>query len=611
MKLLLLSLFASVASATYHLDVHLKNNNLGLLTEKLYSISTPGSSEYGQFLSNDDVRALVGADDDSIESVKQWLIQAGGDSVTVNSHNSVVTAAFHLDSPALRLTSRGLPHSDTHPIGCVDFVVRRDPLPRSNAEAVDHATSAVQLATSSSDDGNLEAAPYTVSNIKDAYQMPVDLQASNDATTAMVWGPGTFGYSPAQLRLHRAKEAPLINMDKITFDTDNHGEAGGDNFGEGQLDVTMLSSFGLNVNLIVSNTNTSSSTEETTGFGAALLSFITELSARETVPHILSMSLGSLSAASCDLLCTEAVAEFGHTLEECQAYIATQRQVCMFLSTEQTDKINTALQVLGARGVTVMGSSGDGGSHFSFGPFKSDGGIGDDLNSVSCKYQIPVFPTASPYVLSIGGEMWDNDDSSKPITWAGYGGGSGGGFSIEFDAPEHQKATVAEYLAKDGMPPASSFDATKRAYPDVSAVGVSGTSQSCPLLAGMLSLLVDMRLNAGLPALGFLGPRLYQVATDFPGEAFEDIVGGNSGLSCGDETGFPAGEGWDANTGFGRPLWPGMVKHFASDESLVVKEAAGDDDACAPENVCVYNDVGDSQCCTGGEMCIAGVGCRC
>ena len=45
------------------------------------------------------------------------------------------------------------------------------------------------------------------------------------------------------------------------------GTAGGDNYGEGNLDVKMITAFGLNVHTIVSNTNTSSSTEEGNGFG--------------------------------------------------------------------------------------------------------------------------------------------------------------------------------------------------------------------------------------------------------------------------------------------------------------------------------------------------------
>merc|ERR1719265_2958703 len=105
-------------------------------------------------------------------------------------------------------------------------------------------------------------------------------------------------------------------MDKVKFDTANHGREG-DNYGEGNLDTKMISAFGLNVTTLVSNTNTSSSTEEGEGFGQALLDFVTELASRETVPHVLSMSLGSLAAYSCDLLCSEAV-KAGHTPDECQ-----------------------------------------------------------------------------------------------------------------------------------------------------------------------------------------------------------------------------------------------------------------------------------------------------
>ena len=55
-----------------------------------------------------------------------------------------------------------------------------------------------------------------------------------------------------------------MNTDKVTFDTANHGVSGGDNFGEGTLDTHMIASFGQNVSTLVSNTNTSASTEETT-----------------------------------------------------------------------------------------------------------------------------------------------------------------------------------------------------------------------------------------------------------------------------------------------------------------------------------------------------------
>lgn len=46
------------------------------------------------------------------------------------------------------------------------------------------------------------------------------------------------------------------------------------------------------------------------------------------VPDVLSMSLGSLSGASCDLLCSEAAKE-GHSEKDCNDFLQQQRQVLL------------------------------------------------------------------------------------------------------------------------------------------------------------------------------------------------------------------------------------------------------------------------------------------
>jgi tripeptidyl-peptidase-1 len=238
----------------------------------------------------------------------------------------------------------------------------------------------------------------------------------------------------------------------------------------------------------------------------------------------------------------------------------------MFLSQDQVQRIHAGFQLLGLRGTTIFGSSGDGGSHFSFQPFDDSTALGQALNQVSCQYQMPVFPTASPFVISVGGEDWVNGDSSNPEAW----NGSGGGFSWQFNRPAFQASTVDAYISSQnssaGFPSSNSYNVLGRAYPDISAVAVDGTSQSSPIMAGIFSMIVDQRLSRGLPALGFIGPRLYQISSKYPGEAFQDITNGNSQTSC--DNGFPATVGWDAVTGFGRPIWSGLLKHFASDATL-------------------------------------------
>jgi tripeptidyl-peptidase-1 len=74
-------------------------------------------------------------------------------------------------------------------------------------------------------------------------------------------------------------------------------------------------------------------------------------------------------------------------------------------------------------------------------------------------------------------------------------------------------------------------------------------SASTPVVAGIVSLLNDIRRVAGKPPLGFLNPLLYKRAT---AAALHDItLGANEG--CSGMGGFPARRGWDAVTGVGTP----------------------------------------------------------
>ena len=80
---------------------------------------------------------------------------------------------------------------------------------------------------------------------------------------------------------------------------------------------------------------------------------------------------------------------------------------------------------------------------------------------------------------------------------------------------------------------------------------LSGTSASCPVIAGMVSLINSARLDAGKPALGWLNPKIYALNGSFA----NDVTSGNNkctrsaSLCC--YQGFYAAPGWDPVTGFG------------------------------------------------------------
>lgn len=103
---------------------------------------------------------------------------------------------------------------------------------------------------------------------------------------------------------------------------------------------------------------------------------------------------------------------------------------------------------LGLRGVSILFSSGDSGvgSNCNGGPF------------------VPEYPTDSPWVTSVGATV-----NTSPETVAGF---SGGGFSNRWPQPSWQNQIVSNYLTNTpGVPNAKYYNASGRAYPDVSAQG--------------------------------------------------------------------------------------------------------------------------------------------
>jgi len=226
----------------------------------------------------------------------------------------------------------------------------------------------------------------------------------------------------------------------------------------------------------------------------------------------------------------------------------------MYDSADQSIRIDAEFIKLGARGMTILAATGDGGSHFSFQFFRNSG-IGAALNKISCKYNFPTFPAESSWVVGVGGTDW-TDGPTRPVAWIA----SGGGFSWRFPMPAYQSSVVNAYLqsqgGKSGFPSSGSFNSTMRAYPDVAALannvpiimqgqeqGTGGTSASAPSWAGIISMINDQRLSNGLSPLGFVNPRLYQIAAQYPGQALQDVVKGNTacasdGNCC--SQGFPA-----------------------------------------------------------------------
>lgn len=397
-----------------------------------------------------------------------------------------------------------------------------------------------------------------------------------------VWGTGTYGVSLEDLSNYYSQyniDAAEVNDVLVQGDA---GTVNGPNWMEATLDATVISGMALNVTTQVLNTDNSTATEQGVAFGDAMLSWLVGLSNSHVVPYVISMSLGSLSWDSCNILCNyvQSSSNGTYTYADCQAYMENQFQVCMYRSGDLINHMDLEFIKLSARGVTLLAAAGDGGSHYSFQPFPSDN-IGNLLNQISCQLNFPTFPAESAHVVAVGGSDWPNGPTA-PVAWSA----GGSGFSWRFPMPAYQQSVVLNYLQQQKMnlPPSNAYAGQNRAYPDVAALAnnvpivengqlqeTGGTSASTPSFAGIISLINDQRLNQGLPTLGLVNPRLYQIAAAHPGEAFYDITQGNSACNSGGSccnTGFPAATGWDAVSGLGTPLFPGLIKYLGNDKML-------------------------------------------
>lgn len=233
-------------------------------------------------------------------------------------------------------------------------------------------------------------------------------------------------------------------------------------------------------------------------------------------------------------------------------------------------KVCNLFMQLGARGVSVIFASGD-------------NGPGDSCTSNSnSTYFQPIFPATCPWVTAIGATANRDDMTGAPF--------SSGGFSLYFDRPGYQDASVQPYvegLGSNASPYAAYFNGSRRAFPDAATIGVNyavvdqgahylvnGTSASAATFAGQVALLNAARLSSNLTALGFLNPLLY--SSNYSGAGiFSDVTGGSS-VGCVGNSAFGAEgarwnatDGWDPVTGLG-------VLNFTSLQATVAPDAASD-----------------------------------
>ncbi|MFD5325244.1 protease pro-enzyme activation domain-containing protein [Streptomyces sp. NPDC127092] len=251
---------------------------------------------------------------------------------------------------------------------------------------------------------------------------------------------------------------------------------------------------------------------------------------------------------------------------------------------------NLIFQQAAAQGQTVVVASGDSGSTGCYLPIDEEG---TPHPEVPDQDQLVVdFPSASPYVLAVGGTTMQTSVSNQ-TTWSGSGGGVSRGFTVPSDGFQAGR-TGAGYSDLCTAP----ADTTCRQLPDVAGVAdpatgypiafgggqywgvMGGTSGAAPVWSALLGQAnQDLACQANGP-VGAVHRALYQL----PATAFRDVTTGNTNLTkSGNFSGlYQAGTGFDLATGLGTPNGREIVAGLCK---AVAPSPASTFDALAPARI--------------------------
>ncbi|KAJ6447828.1 subtilisin-like protein [Mycena sanguinolenta] len=522
------------ASEMLTLRVALTSNNIAGLEEQLKSVATPGSSNFRQWLSMDDVKTYAQPSADTASAFNAFasangltptVISPNGDWVSitlpVSKANALFAADFdHFTHPSLnssitRTLSVSLP---SELVGHVDVIYPTTSFVASDARLVPglrrlNGRDGPAASCNSSD----PAGVITPTCLQDLYGIPTTpaTEASNKLLVTGYDGEWPQDADLSQfLSLLRPDISPSTTFTFLSADNGTDPQNAPFAGVEANLDIQYTAGIATSVPLEFLSVGSF-----LTVFSTALLDTTTFLDGIPNPPSVMTTSYGDTEA------------DFGASLaiKICNGYMA-----------------------LSARGISVIGSSGDGGVR----------GNHDSQDVCANNTFMPVFPSGCPYVTSVGSTQGFAPEKATNFT--------GGGFSNFFSTPDYQTGAVAGFLETIPEDFTGTFNKTGRAYPDVSTQGWNfemvsdgqvilegGTSASSPTFASIIALINDRLVAAGKPVLGFLNPFLYSKASS----TFTDItIGHNSGFVCpASSVAFDATVGWDPLTGLGTPNFPDLL----------------------------------------------------
>ncbi|KAH8655161.1 peptidase S8/S53 domain-containing protein [Tricladium varicosporioides] len=530
------------------LSIVLAKQNIDQLESRLLEVSTPGNAEYGKYFDAEIANRLFAPDANASGSVEFWLRNQGiqnitGDGyrltfqTTVENANKLLNTSFRIYQQTdngisnMRTTQYSVPNdlvkfidliTPTTYFGVPKSTQRKGPsiIPRLERKEVGFRNQTYKVC--SKDD------PYQVITPdcqKELYNIGNYTPEFNSGSMAgFVTFNDMFTLYDDLFKFEELLNITKQNITTITINGASNNQTQGGYHSEGNLDADIL--VGISHPLPVMEFNV------------------------KLYPDGLNMTEGDYWNELFSYFHTQPNWKLPQVISI--SYYSDEEDI----PPRYAQYICNLIGILGLRGITMMGCSGDRGLGY---PCRSKSG--------ELKFNT-VFPSSCPYYTSVGATMHVPEEGFYI---------SSGGFSSYFPAPRYQQKAVNNYLdeqvkKEDRELYGKYANFSGRAFPDIALMGLnaatvnrgyygggSGTSASAPMLAGIIALINDARLQAGKGPLGFINPLIYEYGST----VFNDITKGLS-YGCGqlDRSGnlsslplmsWNCTVGWDPVTGIGTP----------------------------------------------------------
>ncbi|KAH9025026.1 subtilisin-like protein [Lactarius pseudohatsudake] len=529
------SLGLPTADTIIDLYIALKPHRENALIDALNEVSNPSHPRYGMHLSREQVADIVAPHPDTVQLVHSWLehhrvtsssvsVTHGGSfltvtGVSVSQANDLLGASYQLythtetNETVVRTLGYSLPvvlHEHVQTVAPTTFF--SSPLTQWQTPRKRSDVAAVRSGKSSSGE------PVT---------MPLSRRITAVTPAFLRWLYGTFAYVPSAMDRNVIGVTGYIEQYPSPTDLTSYMRKYRPDGIDATYSVLSVNGGGYNPNNPGKEANVDIQLSEGMSF---------------PTPHIFYSTKPSPNGDNF-LAWLGAVLSMQHAPPTITTSYGTYEKG---FPVDYASPVCNLFAQLGTRGVSVLFSTGD-----------------DGVGKGDCTARFtPFFPAtcgsphghifAGPYVTAVGGTT-----SFMPEVAASL---SGGGFSEYFPRPGYQQQAVSTFLNNLGPKYSGLYNPLGRAVPDIAAQAkdipyfykggediFEGTSCSTPIVAGIISLLNDLRLSQGKSPLGFLNPWLYGGGLN----GFNDIVSG-SNPGCNTD-GFSAVVGWDPVTGLGTP----------------------------------------------------------